>query len=255
LETSKRLHRLPATEAALRRGDLSRPQADTIADAAVVNPAAERSLLRTAEHSSLSELRQHASRAKAAADPDPNATHRRIHRARRLRRFTDSEGAWNLHARGTVDAGAAFNAALDPIIDELFRAAHRAGRHEPRDAYAFDAVMELARRARGDDSPAATASAPAATGRRATATTATTTAATTGDSPTAGAAPTRRAAPSNPRYLALLRVDLEALVRGRVEGDELCEIAGVGPVPARVARKPARRVDRQARPHQGCRRR
>jgi hypothetical protein len=33
-----------------------------------------------------------------------------------------------------------------------------------------------------------------------------------------------------------MRVDLEALTRGRVEGDELCEIAGVGAVPARVAR-------------------
>jgi hypothetical protein len=37
-------------------------------------------------------------------------------------------------------------------------------------------------------------------------------------------------------FLALLRVDLEALVRGVAEGDELFDIAGVGPVPARVAR-------------------
>lgn len=42
---------------------------------------------------------------------------------------------------------------------------------------------------------------------------------------------------SNPRHLALLRVDLEALRRGAVEGDELCEIAGIGPVPVRVARE------------------
>jgi hypothetical protein len=39
----------------------------------------------------------------------------------------------------------------------------------------------------------------------------------------------------NPRYLALLRIDLEALRRGRVHGDELCEIRGVGPVPVPVA--------------------
>jgi hypothetical protein len=32
-------------------------------------------------------------------------------------------------------------------------------------------------------------------------------------------------------------VDLQALVRGRVDGDELCEIAGVGSVPAGVARE------------------
>jgi hypothetical protein len=41
---------------------------------------------------------------------------------------------------------------------------------------------------------------------------------------------------SNPRYLALLRIDTAALQRGRVEGEELCEIAGIGPVPVSVAR-------------------
>jgi hypothetical protein len=46
----------------------------------------------------------------------------------------------------------------------------------------------------------------------------------------------RRRRRSDPRYLALLRVDLTALHRGRVTGDELCEIAGVGPVPVTVAR-------------------
>jgi hypothetical protein len=40
---------------------------------------------------------------------------------------------------------------------------------------------------------------------------------------------------SNPRYLALLRVDAAALRRGAVEGKELCEIAGIGPVPVSVA--------------------
>ena len=39
----------------------------------------------------------------------------------------------------------------------------------------------------------------------------------------------------NPRYLALLRVDVQALHRGRVAGGELCEIRGVGPVPVSVA--------------------
>jgi hypothetical protein len=37
-------------------------------------------------------------------------------------------------------------------------------------------------------------------------------------------------------HLALLRVDLGALVRGRVDADELCEIAGLGPVPVATAR-------------------
>jgi hypothetical protein len=214
LETAKRLRQLPATEAALRRGDLSQAQAHAIASAAAVNPAAERPLLETARHATLTQLREEANRAKAAGDPDPDATHRHLHQARRLRRFTDGEGAWNVQARGTADAGAAFNAALDPIIDEIFRTARRAGRLEGREAYAFDALIELARRARSGAAPepagvsggSAEVLVPARPGR------------------------------TNPSYLALLRVDVAALARGRVDGDELCEIAGVGAVPARVAR-------------------
>jgi hypothetical protein len=38
------------------------------------------------------------------------------------------------------------------------------------------------------------------------------------------------------KYLALLRVDVEALRRGAVEADECCELTGIGPVPVRVAR-------------------
>ena len=38
------------------------------------------------------------------------------------------------------------------------------------------------------------------------------------------------------RYRALIRVDLEALTRGGVAGDEVCEVTGVGPIPVPVAR-------------------
>jgi hypothetical protein len=224
LETSKKLRALPATESAVRRGELSSAQAEAIAGAAAVNPAAERSLLKIARRSTLTELRQQANRARAAGDPDPEATHRRIHRQRCLRRFTDGEGAWNLQARGTPDAGGAFNAALDPIIDEIFRSARREGRRESRDAYAFDAVIELARRARQGAGPEST---PAETDAAAA-------------SPPTPAAPVTNATrpkAANPSFLALLRVDLEALVRGRAEGDELCDIAGVGAVPVPVARQ------------------
>lgn len=40
-----------------------------------------------------------------------------------------------------------------------------------------------------------------------------------------------------PRARVLLRVDLPALLRGRREGDEVCELAGVGPVPLATARE------------------
>jgi hypothetical protein len=41
---------------------------------------------------------------------------------------------------------------------------------------------------------------------------------------------------ARPTHLVLLRVDLEALVRGSVDGEERCEISGLGPVPVRTAR-------------------
>jgi Domain of unknown function (DUF222) len=239
LETSKKLRRLPATEAALRRGELSRAQAETISDAAAVNPGAEQSLLEAAGRGNLGELREKANRAKAAADPDPDATHRRIHGERRLRRWTDAEGGWNIQGRSTLDAGALFNAALDPIIDEVFRSARREDRHESRDAYAFDALLELVRRARAHAAALATGAPPNEPQPAAPGEACAKPAAEAGNADDADVAVDRspRRSPSpNPSFLALLRVDLAALVRGRTEGDELCDIAGVGAVPARVAR-------------------
>lgn len=39
------------------------------------------------------------------------------------------------------------------------------------------------------------------------------------------------------RYLGLLRLDFEALIRGTVESDETCEIAGLGPISVETARE------------------
>jgi hypothetical protein len=278
LAASRQLRGLPHTRAALRRGELSRPQAESISDAAAHNPGAERQLIDAAGRTTLTRLREECGRAKAAGDPDAEATHRRLHRERRLRRFTDAEGGWNLQARGTPDAGARVNAALEPIIDDIFITARRAGRHENRDAYAFDALLELAHRAQdtargaaGDvrprtAGPARTEPAPAAGGHvadavagagvtdaaagarvsdaagiapavpAAGATTAAQQPVEPADPATAPDPPPRRSSAGNPRYLGLLRIDVEALVRGRVEGNELCEITGVGPIPVRVAR-------------------
>ena len=140
-----------------------------------------------------------------AADPDPEATNRRLHRARRLRRYVDGEGFWNLHAKGTPQAGAAFTVVLDAFTDRVFSTARRAGRTEPVQAYAFDALMALADQPvgptadqrdaehgevdRGAGEPGADLLAPRVAGRL------------------------------NPRYLALLRVDVQALHRGRVAGE------------------------------------
>jgi hypothetical protein len=307
VETSCRLPEQPRVEAALRRGELSATQADLISEAAAANPEEEQRLLDLAQQSSLPELRDECLRVKANADPDAEATHRRIHQKRCLRRYTDAEGAWNLHARGTAESGAVFNTVLDPIINQIFGTARREGRHESPEAYAFDALITMANRAAEPDSLAAesgnrgaesddanppdradTAAGPEGDARRDTTgpgsaaredTTGPETAdadsiapglpfttaevdlelmdedvdgtsidaASTFDAPDreagapgfAGETPTsRRPRPrSSPRYLALLRLDVEALRRGSVEGQEHCEIAGIGPIPVSVARE------------------
>jgi hypothetical protein len=269
LDTSARLPGQPAVEQALRRGQLSAAQAAVVSAAAAADPAAEARLVELASRVSVPELREECARVKAAADPDPEGTNRRLHQRRRLRRWVDSEGFWTLQAKGTPQAGAAFGAALDALTDQIFRQARRDGRHEPVEAYAFDALMSLADRAadraagsaadRAAGSaadrtagqtvhPAAVSAADrqnstAGNGPTGTADGLPTTGgdvATGGDPATPPAAPASAVLPGrpsrmNPRFLALLRVDVETLRRGRVAGDELCEIRGVGPVPVPVA--------------------
>ncbi len=199
LETSKALPALPATRRALVTGEVSSAQGAVIADAARLNPGAEGDLVRAAATVNLRELRDQAGRAKAAADPDPAATHARIHRNRRVTRFTDGEGALHLHAVGTTDEGAEILSELDRLTDEIFRERRTTGARECRDTYVWDALVRMARRSRDGQG---------VTGGR-----------------------------TNPRFLGLLRVDVDALQRGRVEGDELCEISGVGAVPVEVAKR------------------
>jgi uncharacterized protein DUF222 len=205
LETSDALGGLSATKEALLGGQVSEAQGQIIANAARTNPHAERGLIKKAKRTNHQQLRDEAQKAKAAGDPSPAATHRRIHRDRRLSRHTDHEGAWNLHARGTVADGSIITAEIDRLSDEIFRANGKAGTHECRDAYAFDALTEMARRS--------------GSLRHGT--------------------PTDRRTKKGlgaPQHLALLRLDVSALWRGYVEGDELCEVAGLGPIPVEIAR-------------------
>jgi hypothetical protein len=266
LEVSARLPAQQAVEAALRRGELSTAQAAVVSAAAAADPAAAAGLVELASRVSVPELREECARVRAAADADPEATNRRLHRHRRLRRWVDSEGFWTLHAKGTPQAGAAFGAVLDALTDRIFGQARRDGRHEPVEAYAFDALISLADQAAGSaagrtsdqavheaagsaDQQKATAAdlqdstagdEPTGTGSGVPAAVVGVTA--NGDAAAGPAAPAPVVSPGrvsrvNPRFLALLRVDVAALRRGRVAGDELCEIRGVGPVPVPVAER------------------
>ena len=143
LETARNLEGLGATEEAFRAGELSERQASEIASAAHVDPNAEDDLLDAAANESMHGLRNKAREVRAGAEDD-QAWARRLHLNRRLERWTDAEGAYRINGRFVPDAGARFDSALEGHIDVLWKEACAAGRHEPREAYAADALIKLA---------------------------------------------------------------------------------------------------------------
>jgi len=199
LDTATRIEGLEATEQALRAGTLSVQQAALVADAATADPGAEKGLLERAGHDALRGLRTACARVKAAAHVDEMEHYDRIHRARSVRAWTDDDGAGRIAVRGPVDATARILAALRPVEAELFDVARKSEEELPAEAIAFDALVALAERS--------------------------------ADSQTGG---TERPAPCGPQTVVNVRVDRAALVRGHTEPGEVCEIAGVGPVPVAV---------------------
>ncbi|HEV3227636.1 MAG TPA: hypothetical protein VGZ52_12400, partial [Acidimicrobiales bacterium] len=129
------------------------------------------------------------------------ARERNIHANRCVRRYRDREGAEHLHAVGTKRDLAIIDKALERLVDQRFNAARRDGTREPLEVYAFDALRLLAEESMGPGEQ-------------------------------------RGPARVDPiRHLAVLRIDLTALTRGRVERDEACEIAGLGPISVAAARE------------------
>ena len=227
LETADRVEDLDAVADAADRGELSPEQLSMIADAAAANPAVQERLLNDAKTKPLSKLRESCARAKQAADPDPDATHERVRAARRLRFAKLLDGAAQILGITTADQMAPIKAAIERRANELFHAARLAGCYEPREAYQIDALEQICREwlegGRADDEHNAepVPDDPDSEGEESAA-------------PAPAAGPRRSAGPA---WLGLLRIDLEALLRGAVEGEELCEITGLGPIPVSVARR------------------
>lgn len=144
LETARALDALPATDQAFRAGQLSGTQAAEITATAATDPGAEHELLETAGSTGVKGLRDRCRQVRAGAEADDAAWARRLHCARRAHEWTDPDGAYRLEARLAPDAGARFSAAWRAHTDRVFGEARRAGRREPRTAYAADALVALA---------------------------------------------------------------------------------------------------------------
>ncbi len=196
------LQHLPVTQAALRSGQLSGTQAVEVARGAIVAPNTETQLLNLAQHATVRDLRDATSRVVAAAT-DEAERHRQVHKSRYLKSWIDLDGSFNLKARMTAANGALVMAALKPIQEEIFKAARKSGAHERPEAYGADALMALCEKANH------AASAPAA-----------------------GASRTKT---TRSNAVMQIRVDIDALKRGHTKHGEVCEIAGVGPIPVASA--------------------
>jgi hypothetical protein len=200
LGTSKRLRSQPRTDDAVRRGGLSPDQADEVSEGAGAAPAAEDDLLDTAQKRPLHDLRRKVAEERAKADRDREERARRLHKARSVRRWDDADGMGNLLLRLPADQMREVDAALKPRIDRAFADARDAGRMEPVEAYTADVVRDLLL-----------------------------------SQPTGRGSSSGQAVRPDKKVIAL--IDAEALNRGHVEGDETCEIAGVGPVSVSAIRR------------------
>src|SRR5256885_3789092 len=147
MDTLRLLDDLPATAEAFRSGRLALAQVSEIADVASEWPATEQQLLDAAEVMSLNQLREECRRVKAAAVTDADDRHRRLHRGRYLRSWTDRDGAVRLSARLTPDEGARLLSAVDARCDEMVADARAGGWFESTEAHRVDALVDLARTA------------------------------------------------------------------------------------------------------------
>jgi hypothetical protein len=206
LDTGVALQHAPLTDKAFRSGSLSLKKAEALATAGAADPTAESRLLELAGSTSLQKLRDECARVRAAADPDPGETHARARRGRFWRRWTDPEGGRCGMYRLPVEEAAALEAAAQPFIDAVIDAARRDGRREPSEAYAADGLVAMAKAVGHDEER------PSARGGRG-----------------------RRRMRDRRELIGL--VNVESLRRGSVEAGEMCEIAGIGPVPLDIARE------------------
>ena len=195
LDTAHKLKDLPATADAVRDGRLSKAQAHAVADAASVAPDAEQDLIGLAARESVKALRDEAARRKQA-HLDDDARYAAIRASRYVRFGTDPDGAATMGVRTTPDAMAEIKAAIAHHQTRIFDIARKAGMRDPFEAYAADALVEMARAAMGQ----------------------------------------RDGAPKRVATKVIVRVDQSALERGHVEPGEVCDIPGTGPVPVTQVR-------------------
>ncbi|MBO0694254.1 MAG: DUF222 domain-containing protein [Acidimicrobiaceae bacterium] len=251
LEAGRRMADQPEVASAALAGELSLEQATAVSDGVAADPAKARELIERARHSSLPELNDEVAKVKAART-DQEARRAAIHAKRYFRRWTDRDGAGQAHLHGHPEDLAGLWRILDPIRRRLIVLRRQSGSpNETLDALDYDALTALASIAAGKTDDEIQLSdlldlglfpqlQTTATSRN-------------GESPDGCpgelfAFDDSSQTPEMPRpskgrrakklagspTRVMVRVDLDALLRGVPLEGELCEIAGYGPVPVSV---------------------
>ena len=264
LANGQRLEQLPGTEAALRTGSLSGPKVTELTGAGVLAPERETALLDGAGDAPLQAVRDRCRRSRATSGADdPVARIRRIRAARHFSSWTDTEGAFCYQGRDTPDRGAAILAHLGPVATRLRRASRAGGDGDraPERAVRADAFYALVTRRHPDTgAPLGPTPKPLVPGPGGDPdedpggeTAEQDTGGGIGDDPGPGteAAPAPAPAPGldpragedarslidgPPTCSVVVRVDLDALLRGHAEDDECCQIDNLWPIPVPMAR-------------------
>jgi hypothetical protein len=213
LKVGRAVHDAPDTLEALRRGAVSTSQAAPIAEVEKVAPEMAAPLLDKARSTptSVPEIRQEAARIINAASGETDAEKRcRWRKKRHLRSGTTFDGmGWGRWELPPLEH-AEVMAFVSERAERLFQQARAEGRHEPPEAYAADALVQLvdhARRGPGAGNMDHNHHGHAAT----------TEAPTTVDDSWVAAK-------------VIVKIDLGALLRGELLPGELCEIAGQGAI-------------------------
>lgn len=215
LKVGRAVEDAPDTLDALRKGTVSTSQAAPIAEVEKVAPEKAAPLLEkaTSTPTSVPEIRQEAAQIINAASGETDADKRcRWHDKRHLRSGTTFDGmGWGRWELPPLEH-AEVMAFVSERAERLFQQARTEGRHEPPEAYAADALVQLvdhARRGPGlgttsDPSP--------------------------GDEDAAEKIGAGGVDDHWEAAKVIVKVDLGALLRGELLPGELCEIPGQGPI-------------------------
>jgi hypothetical protein len=235
LANGRSLDELPATEEALRHGELSAPKLAELCGAGVLDPDRESELVAGAAGAPLDAVKERCRRSRATSVArDPMAATRRIRAGRFFASWTDAEGAFCFKGRDTADRGAKILQHLGhaaTVLEKDRRAEGGTGSAGPDPEADPEATGPISQRALWADAFFALATQQGAVRP--------TPAEQRPDDPSGSDQPSADALgiiTRPPTCTTMVRVDVEALFRGEALPGELCEIDGQGPIPVPMAR-------------------